>query len=278
MSNPRIFTFWEPKDKIPGYIRLCMKTWERFLPDYEVTLLDYAALKDYLAQEEIDTFVDTRMSLAKQADCIRCILLDKWGGIWMDADTIIRGGGVFHRLLGGDASVIRERTGLCLGAFLYAAAPHAEFYARWRSELERRMQTARRFLGNPLLRIFRRKQWRVVRRWDYCENAIIDSLADELKAPGLSVVFEDEVDPMPERVGRERNVATSTHAEYYRRFWFEHNEIPPQVLERNAGLIFLHNSWTPEGFRNMTEEEFLASDCSMARLLRDILEQGAPQG
>lgn len=277
MSNPRIFTFWEPKDKIPGYIRLCMKTWERFLPEYEVTLLDYASLKNFMTQEEIDAFVDPRMSLAKQADCIRCILLDKWGGIWMDADTIIRRSDVFRRLLSGESSVIRERTGLCLGAFLYAAAPHATLYSRWRSELKERVQTARRFYDNALLRLFRRKQWRVVRRWDYCENAIIDPIADGMKAPELCVVYEDEVDPMPERVGRDRDVATALHADYYRRFWFEHNEIPAHVMDRNAGLIFLHNSWTPEEFRNMTEEEFLASDCSMARLLSDILKPDTPQ-
>ena len=30
-----IFTFWEPKSKIPAYIQLCMDTWKKFLPEYE---------------------------------------------------------------------------------------------------------------------------------------------------------------------------------------------------------------------------------------------------
>lgn len=277
MSKPRIFTFWEPKEKIPGYIRLCIKTWERFLPDYEVTILDYATLKDYLTQEEIDTFIERRMSLAMQSDCIRCILMEKWGGIWMDADTIIRRGDVFEHLFQGDASVIRERTGLTLGAFLYAAHPHAEYFSRWRTELKPHVQISGRFRSNAFLRIFRRAEWRRIRRWDWCVNAIIDPLGDGMKPPALCVTYEDEVDPMPERVGQDRDVATSAHAEYYRRFWFERHDIPAEVWEKNTGLIFLHNSWTPEEFRNMTEAEFLASDCAMARMLSDILRPDTPQ-
>jgi hypothetical protein len=32
----RIFTFGEPKENLPAYLKLCMKTWEKFLPDYEI--------------------------------------------------------------------------------------------------------------------------------------------------------------------------------------------------------------------------------------------------
>ena len=36
----RVFTFWEPKEKVPGYVRLCMETWKDRLPGYETTVLD----------------------------------------------------------------------------------------------------------------------------------------------------------------------------------------------------------------------------------------------
>ena len=42
----RLFTFWEPKEKMPAYIRLCMQTWKKFLPECEVVLLDYSNLEE----------------------------------------------------------------------------------------------------------------------------------------------------------------------------------------------------------------------------------------
>lgn len=30
----KVFTFWEPKENVPGYIRLCMKTWAKCLDGY----------------------------------------------------------------------------------------------------------------------------------------------------------------------------------------------------------------------------------------------------
>ena len=35
----RKFNFWEPRQKIPGYIQLCLNTWKKFLPEYEIIIL-----------------------------------------------------------------------------------------------------------------------------------------------------------------------------------------------------------------------------------------------
>ena len=42
------------------------------------------------------------------------------------------------------------------------------------------------------------------------------------------------------------------------------------VLVRCAGLIMLHNSFTPERFRAMSAKEFIATDTRLARLLRTL--------
>lgn len=49
MKN-KIFTFWEPSKHIPSYIKLCMQTWTKFLPDYEIVVLDYSNLDEYLSK------------------------------------------------------------------------------------------------------------------------------------------------------------------------------------------------------------------------------------
>lgn len=89
MLKKHIFSFWEPKENLPAYIKLCMRTWTKFLPDYEITILDYSNLNKYLNKNIIKRILCKKTSLPKQVDCIRVALLYFHGGIWLDADTII---------------------------------------------------------------------------------------------------------------------------------------------------------------------------------------------
>ena len=88
-SKNCIFTFWEPKGKIPGYLQLCIKTWKKYLPEYNIIILDYKKAKLYLGKSLFSNIVCKNMTLMLQADAIRVAILKKYGGIWMDADTII---------------------------------------------------------------------------------------------------------------------------------------------------------------------------------------------
>ena len=92
LNKKKIFTFWEPHEKIPGYIRLCIETWKKNLPEYEIIILDYKSLKNYISETLLSKIICKNMSIAKQADAIRVALLKIYGGIWMDADTIIING------------------------------------------------------------------------------------------------------------------------------------------------------------------------------------------
>lgn len=89
MIKKRIFTFWEPQTFIPPYLQLCMETWKKFLPDYEIIVLDYSNLDAWLDKDFYPEVLYKHFSLPIQADAIRCAILKKYGGIWMDVDTII---------------------------------------------------------------------------------------------------------------------------------------------------------------------------------------------
>ena len=42
VNNHYIFTFWEPHNSLPGIIKLCIRTWKKFLPkDYIIIILDW---------------------------------------------------------------------------------------------------------------------------------------------------------------------------------------------------------------------------------------------
>ncbi len=90
ISSPKyIFTFWEPHNKVPGYLLLCLETWKKFFPNYKIILLDYSNLSHYLGSSFVYKILNKNMALPIQADAIRVALLQKYGGIWMDLDIII---------------------------------------------------------------------------------------------------------------------------------------------------------------------------------------------
>ena len=50
----KIYTFWEDKNNMPEYIKLCIESWKKFLPDYEIVILNYDNLEDYLGKNYYD--------------------------------------------------------------------------------------------------------------------------------------------------------------------------------------------------------------------------------
>jgi hypothetical protein len=61
--------------------------------------------------------------------------------------------------------------------------------------------------------------------------------------------------------------------ERYRSFYFD-NDYPDDVLKNERGIIMLHNSWTPDDCKKMTESEFLSQDITLSKLLKSILGIG----
>ncbi len=86
----RIWTFWEPREKMPAYLQLCMRTWKKFLPKAEITVVDYSNMRDFV---DVDVYgkalFDNNFRIDQIADAIRALLLEKYGGVWLDVDTII---------------------------------------------------------------------------------------------------------------------------------------------------------------------------------------------
>jgi mannosyltransferase OCH1-like enzyme len=48
MHDKAIFSFWEPRGNLPPYLELCLKTWERNLPDHEIVVLNHSNMDAYL--------------------------------------------------------------------------------------------------------------------------------------------------------------------------------------------------------------------------------------
>ena len=271
----RVFTFWEPVECVPGYLRACMRTWNR-IPNAEIVLLDFKTIGDWLSADEIAAVTCPKLSLPKQADCYRALLLNRYGGIWLDVDTIVTPAvgrsGLFDFADGAEVRMFGTR---CMkgvpgavglhGAFIAARRPHTAMTEAWSAVLPGRVERFRRYSSNPLLRIFRRSVWRECRSFDYCLNAVLNPLVRELGENDVQVLDRDEHGVFPEC----RDASRRPRNEAYRDYYFTSGD-PQHALTMSRGVILLHNSWTPERFLRMSETEFLATDTRLAGILRAI--------
>jgi len=89
--KPKIFLYWENKKgstKRPEYLDLCFDTIVKHCSNsFEIVLLNEKTIHDYLPNLRED--LDRKLSIPQKTDYFRFKLLHKYGGIWLDTDTII---------------------------------------------------------------------------------------------------------------------------------------------------------------------------------------------
>lgn len=88
-SFAHIWMYWEdrPGTKRPEYLKLCYQTVRRHCQkDFQIHLLNEKTVYKYLPDLRRDI---RRLGIPQQTDYIRLKLLKTYGGLWMDADTIV---------------------------------------------------------------------------------------------------------------------------------------------------------------------------------------------
>jgi hypothetical protein len=90
LFTPRnVFTYWENKDNRTepySHIKLCFETMKKHYNKYNFVILTPKTIKEYLPN--IRTDLDNLL-IAQKVDYYRVALLSIYGGIWIDADTIV---------------------------------------------------------------------------------------------------------------------------------------------------------------------------------------------
>ena len=75
-------------DQAPDIVRACAASWTRLNPGWDVRDLDAASLREMFAPTASDPgFFLAAISPAALSDLVRLKLLDKHGGVWVDATT-----------------------------------------------------------------------------------------------------------------------------------------------------------------------------------------------
>lgn len=265
-NTKHIFTFWEPSRKIPGYLKLCIKTWKKYLPEYKIIILDYNNIYHFLERPLISKILFKKMSLPIQADAVRVAILKKYGGIWMDADTIIFNREFlmelndFELVMFGDLKNKTQNIG-----FIYASK-NSSLINDWLKEIIDNVNLYKQSFIMKKNAI--NDTWKIIldkiNRWNYLGNGIIDPLLKNASGPNFFRIDKYRMNIFPEIKNFENTIYD--HRTMYQRYYFQKGE-PKEIINNSKGIILLHNSWTPEKFKRMNGKRFLKQDIVLSKLL-----------
>lgn len=311
MTDRVVFTFWEPRGEMIPYLQLCLETWKRNLSKYEIVVLDYSNIDDYIPEGTYDLAALKRLTLPTQKDAISVATLMEHGGVFMDVDTLAFGdlAPIFRRL--EDTEVVMFAAHL---AFL-AARPHARVLGIWLEKIQARLAKIAKGItpaaGLP---------------WDYIGNRTLAEAMDEIinrsafnrmqtkAAAGLTRLLSRQgssagIERMPGRLeqsflARRRHLAFATlyrkyltvldrkktgyileargagsnakprdSARTYVDFWFKGSGDLDAVIGAGSAIVGLHNSWTPQWYKEMSGDDVLKNGCLLSRTIKYILSK-----
>jgi hypothetical protein len=89
----KIWTYWDNPDSssLPKAVKLCMDSWKKFNPDYEIVLLTKKNFQGYITiPDDIRGHPHFNDSPQRFADLVRLYALDEHGGIWIDSSVLVK--------------------------------------------------------------------------------------------------------------------------------------------------------------------------------------------
>ena len=263
-----IFTFWEPEGSIPGYLELCIKTWHKYLYDYRIIILNYNLVRQLLGQILFDNIICENMSLAVQADAIRVALLYKYGGFWIDTDVIILGHKNFKKFVNYELMMIRDEKSKHNFICLIYAKKGSIIMHDW---LEKIIEKVQIYKYN-FYKKHNKKNIKInkkINSLNYLGNSIIDPLLKNITDKKYLILDIRKMNVFPERQFNINNTLEFL-INSYRDFYFSKGD-HHSIITNTKGIIYLHNSWTPKLYKNMSEKEFLEQDILLSKLFAEIL-------
>ena len=80
-----IWIYWHQGwDNAPDIIKICKKSWIKKNPEWDVRALDFKSINHFV-DINLEKNILKSLCIAHQSDLIRLGLLEKYGGVWVDA-------------------------------------------------------------------------------------------------------------------------------------------------------------------------------------------------
>lgn len=218
--------------KMPAYIDLCLQTWK-----FPFTILTYDNLHEY-TDLPINKLKD-RFTMPKIADCVRVHVLRDQGGYWLDADTIMITDKLPTTNMIGDPNTRMNTIG-----FLYGEKG-CELFRSWSV-----------FQDSVIKMQCPPNQWNAV------GNAFTDNYVKEHK----EVTIADVTLCWPETYMIHSKIS---RYEKYKEFYFNESYDLSSIM--STDMLMLHNSWTPDWYKDLYVDEVLNNSCTMSNILMELI-------
>lgn len=267
--NKRIFTFWKNKDgsssEMPSYIKMCLNSWKKYLPDYEIVVLTPSNLDEWIGNNYYDKILYEKFTIAQQTQAIRAAVLEKYGGIWFDADIIVNTPNIEKFFNENSELNIFEYRIACL-----KAKKHSRILKKWISGIKHNLFMYKYFFKFCFIH-FPYKATEMM-NWDYLCGKTLKKLLKTKNKKYLNNISINESKTYPEVLwGREsrKKVFKESPIELYNHFYINNN-FYDYVKDNNKGLVVLHNSWMPKEYNILNQEDVLNKNNTLAHILSEF--------
>ncbi len=250
--------FWEGI-RPPEYLAWCVSSWRNFINLDDVLFLNHSNVSKYLGDlVSVDSL--RHFSFAKQSDIVSAAFLYKFGGMFLDVDTIF----VNDRceqftnidltddkfVFFGNAAI----SGIHVGVL--ASSIGGTIVSNWQDVLFERTLN-----------------WRKDDNWAYVANQILYPLIVKSSALEEKWTRIDTAASLftPEVQFSENHDAGNR--EKYEHFWFKQNVEPSlltRIVDESHGILALHNSWTPRHYAQLVGSNLVESPTTLSALLRRV--------
>ena len=128
----KVWSYWETIEDIqPPIIQICLESIRNNCPNF--TLVTPDNINDFIIDEDLNDNWRLLPFVAQRADCVRVAIINKYGGLWVDADTIfLRPITLLNEFLDDtkEFQFLRWNDGRVLNGYFYSLA-HSTITTEW---------------------------------------------------------------------------------------------------------------------------------------------------
>lgn len=130
--NREVFLYWTgPKYSLIHILHDIVKV-QATKQHFKATFLDDSNLNEYVEKSELPACFD-KLKPAHKADVIRVFVLEKYGGIWVDSDTIVTAS--FESLFEEKGFFVLENNAVLWNG-VFGTQPHSPLMVEWKRRIQ----------------------------------------------------------------------------------------------------------------------------------------------
>lgn len=237
-------------------------------------VLDYKKAKKLLGKTLFFNIICENMTVPIQADAIRVALLKKYGGIWMDIDTIAINKEFLSNLKGFEMAMLGYSKPATQNLGFIYCSQNSSIIEEWLRGIIYKVRFYKKAINDmKTKKKFNITLWNTINAWNYLGNGILDKLVKNVSTKKFYRLDNNKLKVFPELYFFKNSSKSALNmAEKYKEFYFKAGDAN-KILNKSDCLIMLHNSWTPEKFKLMKENEFLNQNIMLSHLFRILLNK-----